>query len=143
MLHVASACNFGIQNFLCLIPYHTIIKSCLSQVGYLRRIRPTLEQTTVHNIVPAVIHSIQDYCKSIFLNLPPYQLDRLQLNSAACAVTTTSKFNHLTPVLESLHRLKISERIVCTILYIIYKCLLSNEISQLRGLLTVQILSRH
>ena len=36
----------------------------------------------------------------MFYNLPAYQLDRLKLalDSAACALTHTSKFHHITPV---------------------------------------------
>ena len=108
--------------------------------GDLRRIRPFLDQTTARNIATALIHSKLDYCNSIFLNLPANQLDRLQLvlNSAARAVTKTSKFHHITPVLKSLHWLKITERINYKVLSITYKCLLSNKPSYLRNLLTVQ-----
>ena len=49
---------------------------------------------------------------TLFLNLPANQLDRLQLvlNSAARAVTRTPRFHHITPILKSLHWLKISQR---------------------------------
>jgi len=49
----------------------------------------------------------------ILLNLPATQTNRVQLvlNSSARAVTKTSKFHHITPILKCLHRLKISERI--------------------------------
>ena len=56
-----------------------ITKSCLFHVRDLRRIRPFLDQTTTRNIASALIHSKPDYFNSIFLNLPAYQLDHLQL----------------------------------------------------------------
>ena len=97
----------------------------------LRRLRPILDQTTARNIArpTALIHSKLDYCNSLFLNLRAHQLDRLQLvlNSAARTVTNTPKFQHITPILKSLHWLKISERIHYKILSITYKCILSNK----------------
>ena len=73
----------------------------------LRRIRPILDQTTPRNIATALVHSKLDYCNSLFLNLPANQLNRLQLvlNSAARAVTKTSRFHHRTPILKSIHAL--------------------------------------
>ena len=49
---------------------------------------------------------------TLFLNLPRTQLDRLQLilNSAARAVSRTPKFTHISPVLKSLHWLKLGHR---------------------------------
>jgi len=50
---------------------------------------------------------------SLLLNLPATQTNRLQLvlNSVARAVTKTPKFLHITPILKSLHWLKINDRI--------------------------------
>jgi len=50
---------------------------------------------------------------SLFLNLPCCQLDRLQLilNSTARAVPKTPRFSHSSPILKSLHWLKIDQRI--------------------------------
>jgi hypothetical protein len=85
--------------------------------------RPILDKTTARSIATALIHSKLDYCNSFFLNLPAYQLDRLEpvLKSAALAVTNTPKFHHTTPILKSLHWLEISECIHYKILSITYK----------------------
>ena len=79
----------------------------------LRRIRNTLDSTTAKTIATSLIHSMVDYCNSLFLNLPRSQLDRLQLilKSAARSVTKTPRFTHISPVLKSLHWLKLDERI--------------------------------
>ena len=140
---VSSARNLGVlfdSNLSLSDHISSIIKSCLFHVRDLRRLRPILDQTTARNIATALIHSKLDYCNSLFLNLPAHQLDRLQLvlNSAARAVTNTPKFQHITPILKSLHWLKISERIHYKILSITYKCLLFDEPAYLRNLLTVQ-----
>jgi hypothetical protein len=86
-----------------------------------------------------MIHTKLDYCNSLFLNLPQFE-NRLQsiLNSAARVITNTSKFSKITPVLKSLHWLKISERIHYKILSITYSALQSNQPSYLRKLLSVQ-----
>jgi Reverse transcriptase (RNA-dependent DNA polymerase) len=126
---VSSARNLGVlfdSNLSLSDHISPIIKSSLFHV---RDLRPILDQTTASNIATALIHSKLDYCNSLFLNLPANQLDRLQLvlNSAARAVTNTPKFHHSTPILKSLHWLKITERIHYKILSITYKCLFSDK----------------
>jgi len=82
--------------------------SCYLSIRDLRRIRNTLHFSTV-----SLIHSKLDYCNSLFLNLPQSQFGRLQLilNTSARAVSKTSIFAHITPVLKSLHWLKIEQHI--------------------------------
>jgi len=91
----------------------SISKSCFLNIRYLRRIRNITNQTTACTIATSLIHSKMDYCYFLLLNLPATQTSRLQLvlNSAARDVTKTPKFHHITPILESLHHLKINERI--------------------------------
>jgi hypothetical protein len=105
----------------------------------LRCLRPNIVQTTARNIATTLIQSKLDYCNSFFLNLPANQRDRIQLvlNSAARAVTNTPKFYHITPILKSLHRFKVSERIHYKVLSSTYKCLLSDKPAYLRNLSTV------
>jgi len=78
-----------------------------------RRIRNTIDQTTACTIATSHTHSKIDYFNSLLLNLSATQTNRLQLvlNSAARAVTKTPKFHHITPILKSLHWLKIIDRI--------------------------------
>jgi hypothetical protein len=113
---VSSARNLGVLlTLICLyliifLPSSNLV--FLSHVRDLRRHRPILDQSTTRNIATALIHSKLEYC-NLFLNLPANQLDGLQLvlNFAAHAVTNPQKFHHIIPILNSLHRLKISERI--------------------------------
>ena len=99
----------------------SITKSCFSNIRDLRRIRPILDQTTACNIATALVHSKLDYCNSLFLDLPANKLDYLQLvlNSVAHAVTRTPRFHHITPLLKTLHWLKISQSIHYRILSLI------------------------
>ena len=120
--------------------YHisAITKSCLFHIRDLRRIRNTIDQTTASTIATSLIHSKIDYCNSLLLNLPANQTNRLQLvlNSAARAVAKTTKFHHITPILKSLHWLKIDERIHYKVLSLTYKSLHTGHPSYLRSLLS-------
>jgi len=60
------------------------------------------------------------------------------LNSSARAVSKTPKFAHITPVLKSLHSLKIEQRIQYKIASKNYKVLQSDQPSYLHSLLIVQ-----
>jgi hypothetical protein len=88
----------------------------------------------------ALVHSKLDYCNSLLLDLPSSSTTRLQLalDSAARAVTKTSRFHHITPVLKSLHWLKMNQRIHYKVVSLTYKILLSNQPSYLRSLLSLQ-----
>jgi hypothetical protein len=119
-----------------------ISKSCFHHIRDLRRLRSSIDQTTycVYHCYCSYIHSKLDYCNSLLLNLPASSTNRLQfvLNSAARAVTKTSRFHHITPVLKSLHWLKINQRIHYKVISLTYKILLSDQPSYLRSLLSLQ-----
>jgi len=110
--------------------------------GDLRRIRNTLDYSSAQTIATSLIHSKVDYCNSLFLNLNPRcQLDRLQLiiNSAARAdVSKTPRYRHISPILKSLHWLKIDQRIKYKVLSLTYKTLQSQKPSYLYSFLNLQ-----
>ncbi|KAG1677117.1 Pre-mRNA-splicing factor ATP-dependent RNA helicase PRP16 [Nymphon striatum] len=60
-----------------------------------------------------------------FLHLPDHLIVRLQRiqNSAARIVTLTRKHEHITPILQTLHWLPVSQRINFKLLMLTYKCL--------------------
>ena len=90
-----------------------VSKGCYYHIRQLRCIRPYLDSTTACTIATSISHSKLDYCNSLYYNLPKSQITRLQLiqNSLARAVVKAPKSCHITPVLRSLHWLKINERI--------------------------------
>ena len=97
---VTSARNLGIifDNNLCFeSQIKSLSKSCFYHINDLRRIRDTLDFTTACTIGTSLVHSKLDYCNSLYLNLPAYQLDRLQSiqNCLARTICRTSKFSHI------------------------------------------------
>jgi hypothetical protein len=80
---------------------------------------------------------------SLLLNLLSTQTKRLQLvlNAAARDVTKTLKFHHISPILKSLHWLKIDEEIQYKVLS--YKTLNSGHPSYLYSLLNIKAIVLH
>ena len=64
-----------------------------------------------------------DYCNSLLYNVPTHTTDRLQKLQNQCAriVTKLSRREPITPVLKSLHWLKIQDRLTYKILMLTYK----------------------
>jgi len=140
---VTSARNLGIvfDNHLCFDEQITSLsKSCFYHIHDLRRIRDTLDFATACTIGTSLVHSKLDYCNSLYLNIPAYQLDRLQSiqNCLARTICRTSKFSHITPTLQSLHWLKVRERIEYKVLSLTYNAIQFQQPSYLSELFTVQ-----
>ena len=76
-------------------------------------------------LVHAFISSRLDYCNTLYAGLTKQMLNKLKLiqNAAARIVTRTSKCNHITPVLKSLHWLPVKQRTEFKILLLVYKSL--------------------
>ena len=91
----------------------SISKSCYSHIRELRCIRPYLDSKTVSTIAASIVHSKLDYWNSLYHNLLKSQINRLQQiqNCLARTVVKAPKSSHITPILRSLHWLKINERI--------------------------------
>ena len=107
----------------------TLSKSCFYHIRDLRRIRSTLDYNTARTIATSLVHSKLDYCNSLYYNLPASQISQLQIiqNALARAVTNTPTFCHITPILKSLHWLKIKQRIEYKILSLTYTALHNKE----------------
>jgi hypothetical protein len=118
----------------------SLSRSCFLHIRDLRRIRPSINHKTAATIATSLVHSKLDYCNSLYLGLPNFQILRLQRiqNSLARAVVSAPKFTHSTPILRSLHWLKIPERIHYKVISLTLKTLQTSQPSYLRSLLTIQ-----
>ena len=86
-------------------------------------IREFLDQGSAETLVHCFVTSKIDYCNALLFGLPKYQINRLHLvlNTAARVVTLAYKYDHITPVMKSLHWLPVSQRITFKISLLIYK----------------------
>ena len=90
---------------------------------------PTLTSDCQHHChiyLYCIVHCKLDYCNSLYYYLSKSQISHLQQiqNSLAWAVAKAPKFCHVTPILKSLHWLKINERIEYRLLSLTYTKLL-------------------
>lgn len=102
------------------------------------RIRPILTKADAEILVHAFVSSRIDYCNVLFSGLPSGRTKMLQLvqNAAARILTNTKKFDHITPVLASLHWLPIQARCDFKVLLLTYKSLHGMAPSYLSDLIT-------
>jgi len=114
---------------------HIAFISCFISIRDLRPIRNTLDSTIQLKLMLHISHSFPGRLLqlSLIISLPRFQLDRLQLilNSVAHAISKTLRFFHISPVLKSLHRFKIDQRIHYKIILITYKTLQSFNLHNL------------
>ena len=93
----------------------------LRNIGAVRNLLPT---SAVIQLVHSLVTSRIDYCNSLLSGVPMYMTDQLQrVHNTAARIVTRSNPEHITPVLESLHWLKIRYRIRFKILLLTYKCI--------------------
>ena len=107
-----------------------------------RCIRPYLDFKTANTIATSIVHSKLDYCNSLYFNLPKTLINRLQhiQNSLARTVANTPKYSHshITPVLKSLHWLKIEQLIQYKLISLTYKILTISQPPYLHNLISLQ-----
>jgi len=132
-----SARNFGIifdehLTFSDHDQISSLSKSCYSHIRALRCIRPYLDFRTASTIATSTaIHytSIYQIRKLIDFN---------KSKTLLLTVVKSPRFSHITPVIKSLHWLKIKERIEYKLLSLTYKVLTTSQPTYLSKLVTVQ-----
>jgi hypothetical protein len=98
----------------------SVTRSCYYQIRCIGRIRKYITEDVCRSLVQSSVTSRLDYCNVLLHMLPKSLLNRLQLVQNTCArlVTRTSRRDHITPVLMSLHWLPVEFR--CTYKVILY-----------------------
>ena len=89
------------------------------------RIRCLLNVNTTKTLVQSLVLSKLDYCNSILLGTPKYNLDKLQcLQNMTCKIILRlNKYEHIMDHLMALHWLKVNKRITYKIAMLVYKCM--------------------
>ena len=124
---VAMVCNLGFfmdKHLKNKDHINRIISSTYNMLRKVHQSRSLLDENTTKIIVQALVLLRLDYCNSILLGSPEYQLNKLQcIQNIACRVTfQLRKHNHITHHLKLLHWLKIRERIAYKTAFLMHRC---------------------
>ena len=109
------------------------------------KLRPTLSLPDAEKLVHAFVSSRLDYCNALLIGIPSRGLQRLQYiqNSAARILMRVRKYDHITPILQSLHWLPVSSRIEYKIALLAHQCVHGHAPPYLKDLLIPQSSSRN
>jgi hypothetical protein len=105
-----------------------ITKVCSTAFYHLRnisRIRNVLTTEAAISLTHAFITSRIDFCNSLLSGVPKASIAKLQRvqNMAAKMITKTRKYDHVTPILKSLHWLPVEYRIKFKVLLLTFRIL--------------------
>jgi len=116
---------------------NSICKSSYMFIRDIRRIRRYVPMSARISLANALVSSRLDYCNSLLTGINKSNILKLQRvqNSLARAITNTSKYEHITPVLKSLHWLPVQQRIRFKLGLIVYKTLNSGQPEYLKSVL--------
>ena len=97
------------------------------QLPLLAKVKSFLSRQDLNKAIHAFINSRQDYCNALHVGLSQSSISRLQLvqNAAVRFLTNTSRREHITPVLSSLHWLPVRSRIDFKLLLFVFNALMA------------------
>jgi len=89
------------------------VSTCFGVLRQLRSIRRSLSRPVVQSLLTSHVLSHLDYGNATLAGIPQHLLRQLQsvMNAAARLIYSSSRFDHITPLLRQLHWLKAKERI--------------------------------
>ena len=81
--------------------------------AFIYKICKKLDKMSSKTIIQAIIQSRLDYCNSLLLGTPEFQLNKLQqIQNIACRIVCNiRKYDHITDSMKDLHCLKIHQGI--------------------------------
>ena len=122
----------------------SVSKSAFFHIHKIGLIRKFLTTKAAKTIVHAFITSRLDHLNSLLIGLPAKSVAKLQRiqNAAARLICGTRKSDHVTPVLNELHWLRVHERIHFKVLLLCHKCVYGTAPSYLRKLVIPHKTSR-
>ena len=124
------------------LTFDTHIKHlCKTSFYHLRNIaklRPTLTLADAEKLVHAFVSSRLDYCNALLIGISGRSLQRLQYiqNSAARILMRVRKYDHITPILKTLHWLPVPLRIEYKVSLLTHQCIHGHAPQYLKELLT-------
>ncbi len=102
-----------------------VTKTAFFHLRNIAKLRNMLPVSDAEKLVHAFMTSRLDYCNALLGGCPASSINKLQVvqNAAARVLTRSRKYDHITPILQSLHWLPIKYRISYKILLLAYKAL--------------------
>ena len=110
----------------------------------LRHIRKYISEDTAKTMAWPMIDGRLDYCNSLLYRTSAANINKLQRvqNSAACTMTKSNRFDHITSVLAELHWLLMQYRIQFKIAVTTFKVLATQEPNTLNEHIRLHIPTR-
>ena len=114
-----------------------IVRCGFYQLRQLRTVVDSLSAEASAVLVHAFISSRLDYCNSLLVGISAHLIRRLQVlqNAAARLIAGARRYDHITPILQSLHWLPVRERILYKVSMLVHRCLSGNAPQYLTTLL--------
>ncbi|KAI2655645.1 RNA-directed DNA polymerase from mobile element jockey [Labeo rohita] len=102
-----------------------VTKTAFFHLRNIAKLRNMLPVSDAEKLVHAFMTSRLDYCNALLGGCPASSINKLQIvqNAAARVLTRSGKYDHITPILKSLHWLPIRFRISYKIALLTYKAL--------------------
>ncbi|MCG8431411.1 MAG: reverse transcriptase family protein, partial [Candidatus Omnitrophica bacterium] len=108
------------------------------------RMRKFLTESATKLLVQSTVMSRLDHCNSLLIGIDDKVLGKLQKvqNLAARIITRSKKYDHITPVLRSLHWLPVCRRVQFKVLLLVFKALNGLSPSYISDLLPLYVPGR-
>ena len=100
------------------------VSNCFSVLRQLRSIRRSVTRPVLQSLVVSLVLTRLDYGNATLAGLSSTLLDRLQsvLNAAARLIFSARKHDHISPLLNDLHWLRVPQRIEFKLAVLVYRC---------------------
>ena len=101
----------------------SVVSRCYYEMRSIGRIRQNITRDACTTAMRSKVLSKLDYCNCVLAGCNQRQLYRLQKvqNQAARIISKTKRIEHISPVLEDLHWLRVDKRISFKVLTLVYK----------------------
>ncbi len=102
-----------------------VTKTAFFHLRNIAKLRNMLPVSNAEKLIHAFMTSRLDYCNALLAGCPASSINKLHVvqNVVARVLTRSRKYDHITPILQSLHWLPIKFRISYKILLLTYKAL--------------------
>ena len=98
---------------------------CFAVLRRIKSIRRSLTKPVLQSLVVALVLSRLDYGSTVLFGLPQQLVDKLQSvqNAAARLIHAARRRDHVSPLLQDLHWLRVADRITFQLAVLTYRCL--------------------